>query len=78
MSTPSAATFGQPEQETSPVTASVVRPYDFLVIGSFGSTVLVHWYLGAAVLAAIALLVYLNHYRDSVKGGVQPSDSPVP
>src|SRR5574338_904789 len=28
--------------------------------------------IGAAVLAAIALLVYLNQYRDSVKSGVQP------
>src|SRR5712691_5228106 len=26
----------------------------------------------AAVLAAIALLVYLNHYRSSVNSGVQP------
>jgi Flp pilus assembly protein CpaB len=28
--------------------------------------------VGAAVLAGIALLVYLNHYRSSVRGGVQP------
>jgi Flp pilus assembly protein CpaB len=28
--------------------------------------------IGAAVLAAIALLVYLNHYRNSVNSGVQP------
>ena len=28
--------------------------------------------IGAAVLAAIALLVYLNHYRSSVNSGVQP------
>jgi Flp pilus assembly protein CpaB len=28
--------------------------------------------VGAAVLAAIALLVYLNHYRNSVNGGAQP------
>ena len=26
----------------------------------------------AAILAAIALLVYLNHYRSSVNNGVQP------
>ena len=28
--------------------------------------------IGAAVLAAIALLVYLNQYRNSVNSGVQP------
>jgi Flp pilus assembly protein CpaB len=28
--------------------------------------------VGAAVLAAIALIVYLNHYRNSVNGGAQP------
>ena len=28
--------------------------------------------VGAAVLAAIALLVYLNHYRNSVNSGTQP------
>ena len=28
--------------------------------------------IAAAVLAAIALLVYLNHYRSSVNGGTQP------
>ncbi len=46
-----------------------VAPAAAILVGSFGSTVLVHWYLGAAVLAA-GCWWWLTKHMPRVKDGV--------